>query len=247
MSDLDRIVQILTAGQSPRVWSVLVTVFGDLAPTSGDRISGALLRRIGAEIGFRPEAVRVALHRLRKEGWIESHRSGRTTDYDLTARGAAETRSAAPSIYRPVVPDAGYLVLDEAGAALDTLWVTPQMGLSARPVGHALRLDRPPPEWMRRATVSPDLMAETARVAQAFASLARQPLPPLDPLGIAVVRVLIVHDWRRIALRATGLPDAFHPDGWAGAGARDDAKTLLDRLPRPYLSELEAAVQANAI
>ena len=63
-----------------RVWSVIVTLMGDLtvmgtpgADASG--VSGQALGKVMAALGIRPEATRVALHRLRKDGWIESTRT----------------------------------------------------------------------------------------------------------------------------------------------------------------------------
>ncbi len=71
-------LDILTALPTPRVWSMMVTIFGDLAQAPRDRIDGPLLTRLTDGMGIKPEAVRVALHRLRNEDWITSVKSGRT-------------------------------------------------------------------------------------------------------------------------------------------------------------------------
>ncbi|TNF22119.1 MAG: PaaX family transcriptional regulator, partial [Rhodobacteraceae bacterium] len=80
------VVRHLTRDQAPRVWSLLISVFGDLAQDPGARISGLLLRHMTERIGIKPEAMRVAIHRLRKDGWIDSQRHGRTSVYFLTPR-----------------------------------------------------------------------------------------------------------------------------------------------------------------
>ena len=75
--DFDQMVKNVLGDAPPRVWSLLVTIFGDLALAKDARLSGASVNALTAAIGIKPEATRVASHRLRKEGWIESHRTGR--------------------------------------------------------------------------------------------------------------------------------------------------------------------------
>jgi len=89
----------LTDGHTPRVWSLLVTVFGELAQDEGAQISALMLRQICALIGIKPEAMRVALHRLRKDGWIGNQRTGRSSAYFLTDWGRAQSAAASPRIY----------------------------------------------------------------------------------------------------------------------------------------------------
>ena len=55
-----------------RVWSLMVSLFGDLAQAEGAGIDGPVLSRIMTAMQIRPEATRVALHRLRNDGWIAS-------------------------------------------------------------------------------------------------------------------------------------------------------------------------------
>ena len=92
-------VEIFTHPQPPLVWSLLVSVFGDLAASEDTELSSGALGLITQTIGIKPEATRVALHRLRKDGWLESRRTGRTSVYFLTEHGRAETMTASPRIY----------------------------------------------------------------------------------------------------------------------------------------------------
>ena len=79
----------LTALGPLRVWSLLVTVFGDL--TQDDALEGPTLSALMSEIGVKPEATRVALHRLRADGWITSEKTGRTSRHRLSAKGRADS------------------------------------------------------------------------------------------------------------------------------------------------------------
>ena len=54
------VAQILGV-ETPRVWSFIVTIFGDLARHDDRYISSRTLNRLTAEIGVKPEATRVAL------------------------------------------------------------------------------------------------------------------------------------------------------------------------------------------
>ena len=87
-------VKVLTYNRNQRVWSIIVSLFGDLAQRPGDRISGSVLSRITEPMGIKPEAMRVALHRLRSDGWILSEREGRTSRYCLTESGLSQSRAA---------------------------------------------------------------------------------------------------------------------------------------------------------
>lgn len=253
---------LLTGGETQRVWSVLVTVFGDLAQAPTDRIGGAALSRISGAVGFRPEATRVALHRLKKDGWLDSERLGRTSRYYLTELGRRESAAASPRIYAAAPAEApGWtLFLAPVGetGALDSLAVraaphvlriNTQTLLAAGPVAPVpsglLSLDgrlAALPGWVRDKVCDADRIAASHRLSAALRALdaALPDTEPLSPIEVAVLRVLIVHGWRRLILPLPDLPDALFPDGWQGADCRALVQSLLAALPRPPLADLEA-------
>lgn len=258
------LVETLTAGQTHRVWSVLITVFGDLAQEKGQWISGPTLNSIMTEIGIKPEATRVALHRLRKDGWITSRRVGRHSEYGLTDQGRAQSAQASPRIYSATAAQTTcYLVVSGTGdsptdhTANETdepqvLWITPALGLTADHAAARDTLilpvpqDSPLPDWLRARVCSAQLVAASARTEAALGDLqqALESARPLDALQIAVLRVLVVHSWRRIILRAPDLPDTVFPADWRGAACRSLTTALLSALPRPDLAQLDAAIGA---
>ena len=77
--------------QDQRVWSIIVSLFGDMAQEPGAQISGGALTQIIEPMGIKPEAIRVALHRLRKDGWIESDRIGRVSRHVLSEFGRTQS------------------------------------------------------------------------------------------------------------------------------------------------------------
>lgn len=240
-------VAALTGGAPLRVWSLVVTIFGDLASGEEDWLSGATLGALTAPLGVRPEALRVALHRLRRDGWLESRKAGRGALHRLSATARAETRAAAPRIYERTSPKDLWLILPEPGAPLPKgpVWIGRGVGLTSAPgVGFALPVA---PEalapWMRARIVSDALTADCAAAADGLARahdlLTRHDLSPDDSV---VLRCLAVHIWRRIALKAPSLPDAAFPSGWRGAEARQSFCDLIGMVPARDAEGMRAEV-----
>ena len=69
-------VHHILGGERPRVWSFIVTIFGDLAREDNRYISSRTLNRLTAQIGVKPEATRVALHGFAKKIGLKAQNSG---------------------------------------------------------------------------------------------------------------------------------------------------------------------------
>jgi len=257
----DTAVQALSDPQDLRVWSLIVTCFGDIAQTPGDQISGVALTELGAAIGLRSEAVRVALHRLRKDGWIESLREGRASFHRLSTKGLRETHEATPRIYArtPERPQAWHLICSEENTDLPVTGVPPQnyLQLTRRVALGAGKARQAPdevlsfdvcvenvPAWMQARICPPGLLNTARDLLEALIETDRQLSQSQSVPGAlqrAALRTLIVHRWRRLLLKMPELPDGFFPDDWAGESCRNLTAELLERLPCPSLAELETA------
>ena len=66
-----------------------------------------------------------------------------------------------------------------------------------------------------------------------------QDAPKPSALQAAILRVVIVHNWRRALLAHPPLPATFFPANWRGFACRDKVMTALDMLPQPGLQSLE--------
>lgn len=253
----------LTGEGGHRVWSLIVTIFGDLAQASGDAISGPLLSRLTGLMGVKPEAMRVALHRLRKDGWIESTREGRASTHFLTAYGRAQSAAASPRIYGGGTPlsDQWHLLIagDGAGAARleaflqsdDYIALGAQAALAPGPLpaDHAGLLGAETeavavPDWLREQICPEALMQVYADCHAAFDTvLDRLRQGALDSaVEAAALRGLVVHSWRRIVLRHPDLPPEFFPADWPGVAARARFGLIMAELAVPDLAELEQAI-----
>ncbi len=257
-------VSQLTNTGTQRVWSVLVTIFGDLAQNGSDQVSGALITTLTALAGIKAEATRVALHRLRKEGWIESTRVGRNSVHRLTEFGRSQSAAAAPRIYarETTKPDVWHVLiasntessrkeLSDLMLTGDYISVNPTTAMAPGPIPDGLEellgiesSTIAAPDWLRDLCGPEALKTAYDQFWNSIQGVEHL-LPAKgvnDVLRTAVLRVLIVHGWRRLILRHPALPPAFLPSDWKGEECREAVFRLLDKLPRPDLATLEAAL-----
>jgi len=251
------LLNVLSAGEAPRVWSFIVTVFGDLAQHSGDTLSGSLLGELLSPVGVKPEAMRVALHRLRNDGWIETRKTGRVALHSLSASGLAQTQSARKIIYareRPT-PSEWHLLWFPSDAIAQTaefnrdqyVALTASLflgnGSTNNPPQDAVSMtgqmnnvpsalvDTLAPEHLR------DAFTQFAEKLQRTA-LNEQIAQELSPFQTATLRALIVHHWRKLVLRLPVAPDILFGSEFSGLSCRTEVMRALDVLERPALSTL---------
>ena len=86
--------------------SFIYTLFGDFVhrdPTSNDEMwVGGLIRLMG-EFGLSEQAVRQAVSRMSRQGWLAARKRGNRSFYALTDRGRRRVEAISPRIYGPVV------------------------------------------------------------------------------------------------------------------------------------------------
>ncbi|MAM61572.1 PaaX family transcriptional regulator C-terminal domain-containing protein [Maritimibacter sp. UBA3975] len=245
-----------------KVWSVVMTIMGDLCRAPTDRIEGPVLTRLVEEMGINNQALRVALHRLKRDGWIEAERDGRVSSYALTSEGRARSEAVRPLIYgtESVAGRVAYLVLPDPAMSTpsfaetmpdDTVFPSPRAGLTAGP-----RADLPEgalvapldastaPDWVSEVVISPKALGEYEGLTAALTGLG--PAPD-GVLQATVIRLLSFHHWRRLRLRHGDLPDVLLGPGWPGARARSAISDVLSRYPRPTMDELRTAIGATAV
>jgi phenylacetic acid degradation operon negative regulatory protein len=81
--------------------SMLFTLFGDYVYPQGREIRLAALVAIGKVLGMSETAVRSAVARLAREGWIVAQRRGRSSFYRLSPAGRSLIEEGTRRIYRP--------------------------------------------------------------------------------------------------------------------------------------------------
>ena len=94
------------------------------------------------------------------------------------------------------------------------------------------------PDWLETTVETEALRTDYAALHEALAHMRPPDADTLGPLRVAVLRVLIVHAWRRLVLRHPALPRALHSDQWRGHDCAARVRDLLDHLPRPALTDI---------
>lgn len=254
--DLQTVISLIRGNADLRVWSVIVTIMGDLVRAPGDSLAGSTLNVLMGPLDVRADTMRVALHRLRKDGWITSTRDGRRSFYALSDHGRAQTIEAAAQVYAsaPVHPKSWYLVISLlsqnrercesrlAARGFCRLCAGVYLGTNqpqAEP-GMLLFSDQSPdlPDSLYTQLLSQTLRDDIQHLSWALDQIDRAGLRQLAPLERAAVRIVILHSWRRIALRLPELPvEAFWPGFTLRRNVHDFLTTLGPinpaSLPRP--------------
>ena len=232
-------IQHILGQERPRVWSFIVTIFGDLARADSRYISSRTLNRLTAQIGVKPEATRVALHRLRKEDWLESKKFGRESHYCLTDNGRALSREAAPRIYGAASDDAWMLALyDPNKIAPEGLRVSSGISLVTSECADAMNIavTGPLPLWIVDQLVQGDVQSAIHNLHVRLAGFTAE--PDATELDRAVLRLSLVHEWRRIILRVPNVPDLLFENAFSLGELRGVVQRLLVSLSDVSLEQL---------
>ena len=255
--NFEEIVQELTRFGNSRTWSILVTIFGELAQNQNDGISGQLLSSLTQLIGIKPQAVRVALHRLRRDGWIVTEKSGRTSKHRLSEFGLNQSMIAIPRIYAKAVemPEKWHVLITNTGVQDVEKHLITQgyrsilqgvyLGKGGGPEGTTdfLILEgqlSEIPDWLRSAIADTATVEEYGTLAHSLdlvtKALENDYTP--TPMEAVMIRTLIVHSWRRIVLRQPDLSLELLPSNQTGQ-CRLKVWDLLEKLERPSIGSLE--------
>jgi phenylacetic acid degradation operon negative regulatory protein len=195
-----------------RVWSMVITVFGDLVQHRGGQISTARLGCVLGRVGVEKGALRTALSRLGRDGWVQSERLGRTSLYRLSAQGLARFAPATTRIYAaprqaPVTSWAIALRPGVTGRQEATLSPADEVasGAECLVVGALQQISQ-----AYRATLLSDEHRDALEALAGDINALSTPVI-LDPLDAAAARVLLIHRWRRIVLRFPEIPSDLMP------------------------------------
>lgn len=238
-----------------RAGSLIVTVFGDAVVPRGGVLSLSSLHEIMRAFRISDTLVRTALSRLVSEGWFERWKVGRNSYYRLTPQGQEAFAQATQRIYAE--PPQGWhgsfdlLLLDngqERGALRTEL-----TGIGYGVLGPDLLIAAAAPpnerEGVLRLSAAPADVATARRLVQrawplesvegryrrfidtyAGTLAALEGGAQFNSLDALLVRILLIHDYRRAVLKDPLLPQELLPTPWAGAAARGLCGTIYKTL-----------------
>jgi phenylacetic acid degradation operon negative regulatory protein len=265
---IDDLVDRIQARRPLRAWSLIVTIYGDaVVPRGGSLWLGSLLDMM-AVFSIRGGVVRTAMSRLAKDGWIERRRLGRQSYYSLSTGREREFAAAARQIYAAGAPgwDGRWTVAllpEPAGAARQAkranmerigfapfapnVLLRPSIPGETAPEREAFLLDALGSDRAegRRlaATLWPldDLALRYRRFLAWFDPVLKAiGAPPPGDLGAFVVRIALIHEYRRLVLHDPALPAELLPEDWPGTAARALARSIYSRVLKPSERWLDA-------
>jgi phenylacetic acid degradation operon negative regulatory protein len=241
----------LLNGKTFGAWSLIVTFFGDMAQETGDKISGSALTTLSEHLEIKPQAMRVALHRLRKDRWIDSVKSGRRSSYFLTDASRAESANASSRIYSQTAPSyQGFsVIVTEPKVPIgkpipQLIWLDDHIWICFAPEFKSPRdaiqthYDGAVPSWVSRRIFSSKTLAGYRELHQSLEKIHSERWAELSTFEIAALRILIVHNWRRLTLRHANFPDEAFPAECPIRACREKVFQLLAELPKPDLASL---------
>lgn len=209
-----------------KVWSLIVTLFGDLGRSSSQSLTGKQINSLLGHIGIKPEATRVALHRLKNEGWIETSKSGRETVYAMSERAKRETVQVYEDVYGEgnKYPEGWCLSVGhdkEINQKSNGPCIELSRNVSLVPVAHKkagnervyAKIDKTSlTQWLsnrllpEQATKIIPLLIDISNEHAASTVLQ-------NPYDAFAIRLLVLHHWRKLALRdATWCYIWFYPE-----------------------------------
>ena len=205
-----------------KVWSLLVTIFGDLSEAHGGFLTSRQLNGLFDAFDIQSGALRVALHRLRKEGWIESERIGRISRFKMTEQAQQETDKARPVVYRAPSDQLESWVFVVSKSPLPAGAVRLNKVMACLPEARAEELAdawvmpaprNPMPGWLADRALSRELRENVVKLA-GIVDRMENAVQNGNSYQRMALRLLILHQWRRVALRdATWLLLSHKADG----------------------------------
>ncbi len=210
-------IKQLTALEPVKTWSLIVTLLGDM---KNPQLSGKEMGLLLGNVGLKPEAIRVAIHRLKKDGWITTSKNGREVIYRLSSSGIAATNAVYSDVYGVDAKyDSGWKlllvespeVLEEIGEQAIRLLKRVYLLPASHTIDPTLALEfdiqhRVIPEWVVEQLVPEDVLAIAIKLTAMVQKLngtmnTDKPNKRLSAIESAALRLLILHRWRKMALR----------------------------------------------
>ncbi|MGZ9722136.1 phenylacetic acid degradation operon negative regulatory protein PaaX [Rhizobium miluonense] len=240
--DICELVKRIVVERPPTAASFIVTIYGDIVEPRGGVVWIGNLIETCAGVGISETLVRTAVSRLVSAGQLLGEREGRRSYYRLSPAARAEFSAAAAVLFRHEQAE-GWQFVRPAGVNLEEeMQALERVGMARLgprlAVGPRRSLPGVVPALVFRADVAQGEVELTAFAAdhwdlaphaEAYRAFLSRFTPvaetfaadlPTDAETALSARLLLVHQFRAIALRDPRLPAAALPADWPGDAAR---------------------------
>jgi phenylacetic acid degradation operon negative regulatory protein len=234
MDPIAPLIQSLHSQGRLRVWSLVITVFGDSVLPRGGRVSTLRLQTLLGRIGIESGTLRTALSRLARDGWVSAERAGKTSIYQLNTKGHADFAAATNRIY--AAPHAAPITEWSLSSSktvdslpVGNLWLCPANSTHKR-ADFEVRGPLTLSDARRETLLDPEHITSLQVL---FDDLDALDNITLDPLSAAAAQILLLHRWRRIVLRFPDVPAQILPQSFRGRDPRGCVARAYHHLAAP--------------
>ncbi len=241
-----------------RVWSLVITIFGDCATLRGGTIAMTELQAITSLLKIEPGALRTAMSRLTKENWLIRNKVGRNSFYKLSEQGLksfVEPTSRIYARYQEKSDKQFYLGIKEPVYGSDiklfqkflkrtgsisvnkNVFFIPKIFCSETYIeeqnvfiikGSEINV----PNWVCNILFPNQIKENLLELIKKYrklnyANIAEKLEKPHDAL---IIRILLIHEWRRIILKLPNNPMIFIPPDWPLEDCRLLVKSIYQKV-----------------
>ncbi|MCA2213777.1 PaaX family transcriptional regulator [Jidongwangia harbinensis] len=229
--------------------SALFDLYGDYLRSRGGRAPVSALVKLLAPLGIAPPAVRTAVSRMVRQGWLHPLRLLSGPGYLLTPKAARRLDEASARVYRtgrtgwdgrfdlvllraPLARrDATRLAFLGYGRLAEDAWVAPRPSdeIDAVLAEIGIRYERFSATHAAGSPGAADLVArawDLDRIGSAYAGFVAEQRPLVTAVTTRstdeeayAARFTLVHAWRSFLFRDPHLPASLLPPRWPGASA----------------------------
>ena len=236
-TDIEPLLKQLHSQGRLRVWSLIITFFGDSILNKGGEVEASRIKVLMQAMRIVPGTLRTALSRLTTDNWLERYKNGKSTVYRLGDRGVKEFGPASKLIYsapRTKYEEHWKVILNSSLEDEHSGFLI-QTGVSILPISeknpkNSLIFDSKInflSEEMSYKLLPKGYFNEINQLIDLFAPI---PNTKLDPLEAMITRTLLIHNWRRIVLKFSEVPKEFTPKEWKGHNIRLFIKKIYNEL-----------------
>ena len=246
MDPIEDLVGRLNRSKKLRVWSVIITFFGDAVVPRGGSVSARTTQNLLGRMGIEAGAVRTAFSRLTSDGWVVREKLGRSSFFRLSPAGLAPFEAATDRIYAPLPvaqskhPNGDDWELQFHQDTYPSPIIVPSSKSETREDCFVMRgRITQIPEWLKKIRCQSEHKKSFEVLMQTFAPLEDKTLEPIEALA---ARCLLIHEWRRILFQF----DAVAPQFWTTDWPQADCHRFVSKLYHAWLPASEAWMNEEA-
>ncbi len=256
-----KLIEDLNSINKPRVWSIVITIFGDCAILRGGTIAMSELQEITTLLQIEPGALRTAMSRLAKENWVVRKKVGRNSFYKLSSDGFKSFSEPTSKIYAKdeIKADEGFFlgikeatIMSEAKVFTEFLRRTGSICLSKNiffiPKNYysddflkkhnvfiVKGFEKNLPDWVGEKLFPNQIKRSLLGLMKKYKYLNNESASNKihSPSDALIIRILLIHEWRRIILRLPTNPLTFSPADWPLEDCRHLVKSIYQKVIPP--------------